>query len=165
VTPTTALTLHYGDGEYLFDLKLPQLAELQEKCGAGVFKVYSRVLRGRYLLEGETVALTGEGEAFVEDLFETIRLGLIGGGRGIVNGKEVPVSAMTAKLLVERYSHPAPLRESWATAAAILGARIEGYVPPKKKAPPVKPRATRTRKSTSRRSSPTAASSEPTGGN
>lgn len=164
MTPATALTLHYGDGEYLFDLKLPQLAELQDKRGAGVFKIYGRVLQGRYLLEGETVALPAEGEAFAEDLFETIRLGLIGGGQGVVDGQPVVVNALTAKLLVERYSHNAPLREAWATAAAILGARIEGYSPPKKKAGAASP-VTKKRKSTSRRSLPTAPSSEPTGAN
>ncbi|WP_164521229.1 gene transfer agent family protein [Sphingomonas sp. ABOLF] len=164
MTPTTALTLHFADGEYLFDLKLPQLAELQEKRGAGVFKIYSRVMQGRFLMDGQPIALAAEGEAFAEDLFETIRLGLIGGAKGIVNGQPVAVNALTAKLLVERYSHPAPLRESWATAAAILGARIEGYDPPKKKAPAAKP-ATKPRKSTSAKSSRTAGSSEPTGGN
>lgn len=162
MTPVTALTLHYGDGEYLFDLKLPQLAELQEKRGAGVFRIYGRVLAGRYLLDGETLGVPAEGEAFAEDLFETIRLGLIGGGEGMVDGQAVAVSALTAKLLVERYSHNAPLREAWATAAAILGARIEGYIPPKKKA--VKPkRARRTAASTSPGSSQTAPSSEPIG--
>ena len=163
MTPTTALTLHYGDGEYLFDLKLPQLAELQEKRGTGVFKIYGRVLAGRYLLDGASLALPAEGEAFAEDLFETIRLGLIGGGEGVVDGQAVAVSALTAKLLVERYSHSAPLREAWATAAAILGARVEGYTPPKKKAQ-AKP-VTKTTRSTSRRSSRTRASSAPTGDN
>lgn len=162
MTPATALELHFGDGEYLFDLKLPQLAELQEKRGCGVFKLYGRVLRGRYLFEGETLGVPVEGEAYAEDMFEVIRLGLIGGGRGLVNGAEIAVSALTAKTLVERYCHAAPLRESWATAAAILGARIEGYTPPKKAKPPVEA-ATPKRRSTSRKPRPTVASSEPTG--
>lgn len=162
MTPTTALTLHYGDGEYLFDLKLPQLAELQEKRGAGVFKIYGRVLAGRYMFDGEPLAMPAEGEAFAEDLFETIRLGLIGGGEGWVNGERVVVSPLLAKTLVERYAHPVALRESWAIAAAILGARVEGYVPPKKKARQRKP-VTKTTRSTSPRSSRTAPSSEPTG--
>lgn len=164
MTPTTALTLSFGDGEYLFDLKLPQLAELQEKRGVGVFKLYGRVLQGRYLFDGQVVGVAVEGEAYAEDLYETIRLGLIGGGRGVVDGVEVAVSALTAKLLVERYCHAAPLRESWSTAAAILGARIEGYNPPKKAEPAAKP-ATKRKRSTSHKSSPTAPSSEPTGEN
>lgn len=164
MTPTTALELHFGDGEYLFDLRLPQLAELQEKRGCGVFKLYGRVLRGRYLLDGtnEVLGVPHDGEAYAEDLIETIRLGLIGGGRGIVNGVEAQVSALTAKTLVERYCLNAPLREVWATAAAILTARVEGYTPPKKEEPAERP-ATKKSRSTSRKSSRTAQSSEPTG--
>lgn len=129
MTIHTALEMLFGDGDYLFDLKLPQLRELQEKRGAGVFAIYGRVLKGRAIIGGIPIASTTEGEAFAEDLFETIRLGLIGGGRGLVDGKEIEVSALTAKRLVETYCHAAPLRESWAIAAAILGARIEGYQP------------------------------------
>lgn len=162
MTPQTSLELAFGDGDYLFDLRLPQLAELQEKRGIGVMAIYARVLRGRYLFEGETIGVTNEAEGFAEDFFDTIRLGLIGGGRGIVDGREVAVSAGTARTLVERYCHTAPLRDSWAVAAAILGARVEGYTPPKKAAPADKP-AARKRKSTSRASSPTAQSSEQTG--
>ncbi len=163
MTPVTALELEFADGSYLFDLKLPQLAELQEKRGP-VFAIYGRVLKGRYILETGTMGLAAEGEAFAEDLFETVRLGLIGGAQGVVDGKEVAVSAITARNLVERYCHTAPLRDAWAVAASVLAARIEGYTPPKKAEPAGKP-ATRKRRSTSRRSSTTAASSEPTGGN
>ncbi|GLI99118.1 gene transfer agent family protein [Sphingobium sp. BS19] len=120
-----AIDLDFADGTYTFDLKLPQLAELQEKCGAGVFAIYGRVMRGRGVLDGEPIGMAWQGEAFDIDLFETIRLGLIGGG----------IPATEAKKLVERYCHPAPLRESWALAAAILMARVEGYDPPKKAAP------------------------------
>lgn len=162
MTPVTALELTFADGEYLFDLKLPQMAELQEKRGIGVMAIYARVLRGRYLFEGETIGVTNEAEGFAEDFFDTIRLGLIGGGRGMVDGKEVAVSPLLARTLVERYCHAAPLRDSWAIAAAILGARIEGYTPPKK-AEPAKAPASRKKKSTSRGSSRTAPSSEPTG--
>lgn len=164
MTPVAALELHFADGEYLFDLKLPQLAELQEKRGAGIFKIYGRVMKGRYLLGGESITLPEEGEAFAEDIFETIRLGLLGGGRGLVDGKEVEVSALTAKRLVETYCHAAPLRESWAVAAAVLAARIEGYTPPadKKKAEPPEPRK-RVRRSSSGKLSATASSSASTG--
>jgi hypothetical protein len=159
--PVTALELLFADGDYLFDLKLPQLAELQEKRGP-VFELYGRVLKGRYLIEDIAIADTMMGGAFAEDLFETIRLGLIGGGRGVVNGEEVTVNALSARNLVERYCHPAPLKESWAVAAAVLAARIEGYEP-KKDEPAEAPAAEATaeakprrRKSTSKRSSATA---------
>lgn len=165
MTVQTALELEFGDGSYLFDLKLPQLAELQRLRDAGIFKIYGRVLRGRYLLGGEPVAVAEDGEAFAEDLYETIRLGLTGGGKGIVNGQEVAVSSIRARQLVETYCHPAPLRECWTIAAAVLGARVEGYSPPKdepaQEPAPAKPR----KKSTSRKSSPTAPSSDATGEN
>lgn len=131
----TALELEFADGEYVFDLKLPQLAELQEKRGCGIFKLYGRVVQGRYIFEGQTIASTVEGEAYAEDLFEVIRLALIGGNAGVVSGEEIRVSANLARKLVERYCYDAPLKESWAIAAAVLGARIEGYDPPKKAKP------------------------------
>lgn len=130
MTPQTALELHFADGVYLFDLKLPQLAELEEKRGCGVFELYGRVLQGRYLVDTGVLGLPHEGVAYAADLIETIRLGLIGGGGGMVDDKEVEVTALTAKKLVERYCHSAPLREVWSTAAAILTARVEGFSPP-----------------------------------
>jgi len=137
MTPQTALELRFADGDYLFDLKLPQLAELQRVRDCGIFKLYGRVLKGRYLMGDNPVALPEDGEAYDADLYETIRMGLIGGNKCVVNGVEAPVSAIRARQLVETYCHPAPLTESWSIAAAILAARIHGYTPPagKKKAP------------------------------
>lgn len=148
---STALELEFADGAYLFDLKLPQLEELQDKRG-GIFALYGRVLKGRYLYEGVAISDTTAGEADSRDLFETIRLGLIGGGRGLVDGKEIEVSALTAKTLVERYCHAAPLKESWAVAAAILAAKIEGYAP-KKDEPAQGPAADKPAKKPRRRKS------------
>lgn len=160
----TALDLEFADGSYLFDLKLPQLAELQDKRRAGVFAIYARVLKGRYTLDGLPVPVLSEAEAFAEDLFETIRLGLIGGGRGLVDGAEVKVSALRARELIERYCHSAPLSESWSLAAAILGARIVGYEPPSARPEPtLKKKAARKTTSRSDKSSTTAQSSGATG--
>lgn len=138
---TTAIELEFADGVYLFDLKLPQMAELQEKRGCGLFAIYGRVLKGRYVVGGTVMASTSDAEAYPEDLFETIRLGLIGGGKGMVDGREVEVSPLRASQMVKRYCHEAPLRESWALAATILGARIEGFEPPKKDGPAKEPAA------------------------
>lgn len=137
--PVTEIELKFADGDYLFALKIPQLAELQQKCGAGIFTIYGRVLRGRYVIDGEIIGLPHEGEAYATDLYETIRLGLIGGGRGIVDGKEVEVSALRARDLVERYVYPTPLREAWSIAAAVLTAKIEGYDPGPNVEPAEKP--------------------------
>ena len=151
----TAISLEFADGEYTFDLKLPQLAELQEKCGAGVFAIYGRVLRGRAMVGDITYADTAAAEAYDYDLFETIRLGLIGGGSGIVNGETVKVDAGRALKLVQRYCQEAPLRVSWDLAAVILAARIEGYDPPKKAGPADQPASHQTA-STSETPSPIA---------
>lgn len=152
----TALELDFADGTYLFDLKLPQLAELQEKRGCGVFKIYARVLAGRYVVEGYSLADSSQGESYAEDLFETIRLGLIGGGQGEVDGREIKVTAITARRLVDTYCLPAPLRESWSIAAAVLGARIEGYSPPGEDSAGESPAESPATESTSDSSSPTA---------
>lgn len=126
----TALELEFADGEYSFDLKLPQMDELQEKRGCGIFALYGRITRGRHMFGDVAVADPAAGEAYDQDLFETIRLALIGGGKGIVNDQVVRVDAGKARKLVERYCHTAPLKDSWAIAAAILGARIMGYNAP-----------------------------------
>jgi len=152
--PATSLELEFADGEYSFALHLPQLAELQEKRKTGVFKLYARVMAGRFLTDtGEAVGHPQLGEAFAEDIYETIRLALIGGGKGLVDGREVAVSALAAKRLLDTYVIPAPLMESWGIAAAILGAKIVGYTPQKKSPPPPK----KTARSSKR---PTASTSE-----
>lgn len=110
------VTLEFADGEYLFKLKLPQLAELQEKCNAGIGAIYTRVLLGEYR---------------AEDLFESIRLGLLGGGTGVVNEQPVKVTDIIARRLVQRYCEPRPLDELHKHALAILSACVIGYSPPK----------------------------------
>lgn len=129
--PPPYITLPLGDGEYVFKLNLPQIAELQTKCGIGIGGLYARVLAGRYLLQnGENVGMPTEAEWRAEDLLDTIRLALIGGKGGTVDGSTVAVNAARAKELVELYCFPAqPLAQSWSLAAAILTALIEGYTP------------------------------------
>lgn len=130
--PQTSLQLEFADGEYTFALRLPQLAELQDKRGVGIFALYGRVLAGRANIDGMVVASPKHGQAYAEDLLDTIRLALIGGGEGMVDEQPVQVSAARAKQLVDRYCYPAaPLREAWALAAAILSALVKGYDPPK----------------------------------
>jgi len=150
------IELAFGDGDYLFALPLPQLVELEEKCGfidaqgnrrkRGVIAIYSDLLAGLVVIDGEVVALPHEGRASGADSREIVRLGLIGGGKGLVNGKSIPVDALLARKLVERHIDTAPLVKRWTTAAAILRAAIEGYEPPKKAQPAKEPAAKRARK-------------------
>lgn len=106
--------LEFGDGEYLFKLKLKQIAELQEKSGAGIGTIYARVELGDY---------------YVEDLNESIRLGLVGGAKGEVDEQELVVSPEQALKLFKRYGEDRPLSEKLILAKAILRACIHGYAP------------------------------------
>lgn len=132
--PVPFVELEFADGAYLFKLGLPQIAELQTKCGTpsqkvGIGEIFARVLKGRYSrVDGGSIGLPEEGAYHVEDLLETIRLGLLGGNHGLVNGVPVTVDPLSARRLVEAYCYPArPLSESWTLAAAILSATIIGY--------------------------------------
>lgn len=96
-----AITFAWADGEYAFRLAIGQLRSLQEKCDAGPGEILARVISGRWKLD---------------DLRETIRLGLIGGGME-------PVPAMK---LVREYVDERPLMESVLPARVILMAALVG---------------------------------------
>jgi hypothetical protein len=125
--PGADLLLNFADGEYRFELTVLQIAELQEKCGAGVGEIFARLYRGRLVDGNDVLFVATEAQFRSEDIFETIRLGLIGGGKGWVNEAEVKVDAFRARVLLERYVHPRPLIDSWQLATAILAARVVGY--------------------------------------
>lgn len=123
--PVSEVELEFGDGTYRFRLGLKQIAELQEKCGAGIGAIYKRALQGDYK---------------IEDCVETIRLGLVGGG----------LDAVAARRLVDHYTGlpTFTVKSAWDHTVSILIACIQGYEPPvdKKKEPaPLK----KTRKSAS----------------
>lgn len=99
------IEMAFGDGDHLFRLRLKQIAELQEKCKAGIGTIYRRVLTGEY---------------YIEDVTETVRLGLVGGG----------MDATKARTLMERYFDDLPVEMKWMTAQAVLGACVVGYSPP-----------------------------------
>jgi hypothetical protein len=128
----TRIDLAFADGVYTFDLGLSQINEIQNKCGAGIGAIYARVLKGRYILGEIAFGNPEEGEYRLEDLINVIRQGLIGGGKAVVDGEEMTITAHRANQLVEAYvlGSGQPLRDSWTIAAAILTARIEGYTPP-----------------------------------
>lgn len=122
----TEIELKFGDGDYMFRLPLPQLDRLQTKCGAGIGTIYRRVV---------------EGEWHYQDIIETVREGLIGGGGGTVAGLPVTVNPTQATDLINAYVVGRPMSEAWVLAKAILGACIIGYTPPaprptQKKRPP-----------------------------
>lgn len=96
-----SITLDWADGTYVFRLAIGQLRELQEKCDAGPAHIMSRLSSGWWM---------------VDDIVQTIRLGLIGGGLG-------PIEAMK---LVRVYVEERPLVESIMPAIAILSSALVG---------------------------------------
>lgn len=114
------------DGHYRVVLPMVQVDELQKKTGFSLFELFGRVMRGRYEANGETLALAAEGLATPQECWETIRLGLIGGNMGYVDGKQITVDAALARRLVENYVQPVPVIQAWNLAAIILDRRIYG---------------------------------------
>ena len=93
--------LTWGDGPHVFKLGIKQIGELQKNCNAGLGAIVSRVFSGGY---------------YVEDIAETIRLGLIGAG----------TSPEDAKRLCDAYASNRPLAETFPLAFDIMEARWTG---------------------------------------
>lgn len=144
-----SIELEFGDGQYLFALPLPQIAELQRKTEAGIGKLYARLLKGAGRIGGEIVLQPGQAEFYALDIVETVRHGLIGGGKGVVNGEEIKVTPMIANRLVDAYVLGRPLADSWSVAVSALIGCIVGYEPPKK-AEPASARAPRKKRAKSK---------------
>lgn len=127
--PANQITLDFADGEYDFRLPVAQIAELQTKCGdTGIGAIFARLMKGRYRDQrGEIIFNPIEAQFKYEDVTETIRLALIGGGGGVVNGERVKVGPTEALKLIQNYVYTRPLLEGWKIAAAILSAFIVGF--------------------------------------
>jgi hypothetical protein len=95
------VTFVWADGPHRFRLAWGEIAELQELTGCGPQHLLSRLSDGTWR---------------AADLYETIRLGLIGGG-------EQPLKALQ---LVDRYVKDRPLLESLFPAKVIIGAALAG---------------------------------------
>src|SRR5262245_28288986 len=94
--------LTWGDGEHKFNIAILKLTlELEENCKAGVAEIYYRISNGKWKWE---------------DVRETLRLGLIGGGAS-------PIQALR---LINRYCDGRPWTESLLTAQAVLIAAMVG---------------------------------------
>ena len=123
--------LEFADGDYLFKLPLKRLAELEDKCGAGIGAIYKRLALHEY---SNT------------DIREIVRLGLIGGG----------LTGLEAAKLIERYVDDVMPRDAlYDLAKAVFAACMHGYSPPEDQKKPAGKRkaAKETPGSTSRRQS------------
>ena len=124
----TACTSAFGDGEYRFWLPLPHVFELERVCGdVSILAIEERLRSGIGQDENGETVFVGGGAASVREIRETIRLGLIGGDHGLVDGSEVEVGPLRAKQLMDLYAYPArPLAESAVLAWLILSSAIFG---------------------------------------
>lgn len=124
----TAVTTEFGDGSYRFWLPLPQVFELERSCGDTSILAIEEKLRASVGYDDEgKVSFVGGGVATVKEIRETIRLALIGGNSGMIDGEEVEIGPIRAKQLVDLYCYPArPLAENAALAWLILSSAIFG---------------------------------------
>jgi hypothetical protein len=123
----TDIELAFADGVYLFKFGIPQIEEIQKAAGVGIGAVYANLIRGRYLFgAGPAEPDPIDAEYRHENIVNVIRQGLIGGGKGVVDGQEVTVTAYRANQLVENYLLQTPIAERWALAFAALTAPIQG---------------------------------------
>jgi hypothetical protein len=141
---TDSIELEFGDGQYTFSLPLVQINELQRKTGIGIGGLYARTFKGVTRVGEQLMLVPGAAEFYALDVIETIRHGLIGGGKGTVNDEEIKVTPLVANRLIDSYVLGYPLIGAWNTAVSVLHACIMGYEPPKKD-PPAKVRAPRKR--------------------
>jgi Phage tail tube protein, GTA-gp10 len=96
-----SITLAFGDGEHTFRLRMKELRELQEKCDAGFSQILLRL---------------GSVQCKIDDVTETLRLGLIGGG----------TEPMLALGLVSKYVGPVNLLKHQLIACDVLAAALFG---------------------------------------
>src|SRR5262245_21292872 len=90
-----SVTHQWGDGERTFRLRIGELRELEAKRESGSFEIYQRLAGGTWR---------------VDDITETLRLGLIGGG----------VAPMLALGLVAKYVQPTSFLVNVVIARTVL---------------------------------------------
>lgn len=145
----TAVTFSFADGEYRFWLPMPQVIELQRKCGQtdndgklfpkSILTIFDQISEGMGQDGTGNVLWIGGGAALPNECNEVLRLGLIGGNNALVDDAEVQVGPNRAKELVELYGYPArPLSEVMANAWRVLHAAIVGVDVKKKADSPAK---------------------------
>lgn len=98
---TQEIELQWRGGCHTFHLPLGGLRAVQDRCDAGPQEILDRIIAGRWR---------------VDDLYETIRQGLIGGG----------LAAGVATSLTDKTLSTHPLEEFRVTAQSVLIAALVG---------------------------------------
>lgn len=149
--PPAEVELELPCGTFLFRLPGVRIAALQEARGFRVTfpdqssgrrpKPIGQIVREHIAgIGGEMPNLLGDaysGEYDASDSREVIIQGLIGGGRGEIDGEAVIVDEGFARRLVADKIDDWPIEERWKTATAILIACCQGFVPPVKDEDPL----------------------------
>jgi hypothetical protein len=133
------IEISFGDGDYLCALRLPQLVELEEKCGftdiqgnrrkRGVVAIYSDVSPVLTVDDGQAGRDPSGGNGVSIRLPRDVRLALIGGGQGHRERCGDRGQSIARPPVGRAHLDPRPIVEWWTMAAAILRAAIEGYDP------------------------------------
>lgn len=124
--------IEFGDGTYRCALGMGQIIAIEEKTGQRIGALYGHIMAGLYQSEGEAFRNGLMANFGILEVIEVCRQGLIGGGEGFVDGRDIKVSDHLATHLVRTYLHPEngnPLTKAWDMAAAILHTCIVGYIP------------------------------------
>lgn len=101
-TSRTMVRAPFGGRQRNFQLRLGEMSELERICNAGIGEIMARLATHRFS---------------VNDIWESIRLGLEGGG----------ASALEAEALVMRYHPPAyPIADFLSLAVKIVQAAVNG---------------------------------------
>lgn len=95
------IDITWAGGEHSFALKIEHLRALQEKCDAGPAHILARLATNQWL---------------VDDVVQTIRLGLEGGG----------MDKAVARKIVKKHVEDEPLTLSVMTARAVLMSALYG---------------------------------------
>lgn len=106
-----SIDLDFADGTYTFRLAIGQLRELQETVNKTRIKLGAPLIGPASLYN-----LLVSRDAWMHEVREVMRLGLIGGGL-------TPIEAVD---LVRRYVEERPIAESSVHAALVLGAALFG---------------------------------------
>ena len=95
------ISLRCWDGEHTFRLRIGELITLQEKCDAGPYQIALRL---------------GDGTWRVNDIRETLRLGLVGAG----------TKQEDARRLIEQHVDRVPWMDNVENAQAVILAAVMG---------------------------------------
>lgn len=132
----TAVEKKFGGDLYRFWLPLPQVIELERKCGVratdgtvtpkSVFTIYDQ-LSGGLVPDDDSPGYFGGGTGLIADARAVIKAALVGGNYGLADGVEVEVGPGRASELVDAYTYPnRPMIEAVHLAWFILHAAIIG---------------------------------------